>query len=46
MTKGFKTSLLEKVPVLILLGILAGAIGGLGIGVIQMKTSSSSTAVK
>jgi hypothetical protein len=46
MTKGFKTSLLEKVPVLILLGILAGAIGGLGIGVIQMKTSSSSTAAK
>ncbi len=46
MKEGFKTSLLEKVPVLILLGILAGAIGGLGIGVIQMKTLSSSSAGK
>jgi hypothetical protein len=32
MERAFTTSLLEKVPVLILLGILAGAIGGLGIG--------------
>ncbi len=40
MLKGFNTSLLEKIPVLILLGILAGALGGLGIGLIQMKTSS------
>ena len=46
MKEGFKTSLLEKVPMLILLGILAGAIGGLGIGVIQMKTLSSSSAGK
>jgi len=44
MTKGFKTSLLEKIPVLILLGILAGAIGGLGIGMIQLKTSTPSSA--
>jgi hypothetical protein len=44
MPKGFKTSLLENIPVLILLGILAGALGGLGIGMIQMKTSSSSSA--
>ena len=43
MTEDFKTSLLEKVPMLILLGILAGAIGGLGIGMIQMKTSTSSS---
>jgi hypothetical protein len=43
MAKAFKTSLLEKLPVLILLGILAGAIGGLGVGVIQMKTSSPSS---
>ena len=46
MKEGVKTSLLEKVPVLILLGLLAGAIGGLGIGVIQMKTLSSSSAGK
>jgi hypothetical protein len=44
MTKAFNTTFLEKVPVLILLGILAGAIGGLGIGMIQMKTSTSSSA--
>ena len=43
MEKGFNTSLLEKVPVLILLGILAGAIGGLGIGLIQTKTASSAS---
>jgi len=46
MKQVFKTSLLEKVPVLILLGILAGAIGGLGIGMIQMKTASSSSAAR
>jgi hypothetical protein len=44
MKQEFKTSLLEKIPVLILLGILAGAIGGLGIGVIQMKSPSSASA--
>jgi hypothetical protein len=43
MAKGFDTSLLEKIPVLILLGILTGALGGLGIGAIQMKTSSPSS---
>ena len=44
MARGFRTSRLEKIPVLILLGILAGALGGLGIGMIQMKTSSASSA--
>jgi hypothetical protein len=38
-----KRSLLESIPVLILLGLLAGAIGGLGIGMIQLKAASSST---
>jgi hypothetical protein len=37
-------SLLESVPVLILLGLLAGAVGGLGIGFIQLKAASSSAA--
>ncbi len=42
-----KKALLEHVPVLILLGLLAGAVGGLGIGLIQlhsMSTASSTTA--
>jgi hypothetical protein len=46
MAKAISSSLLEKVPVLILLGILAGAIGGLGIGLIQLKASSSSSAIR
>jgi hypothetical protein len=42
-----KKSLLESIPVLILLGLLAGAVGGLGIGMIQLKAASSSaTATK
>jgi hypothetical protein len=44
-----KKSLLEHVPVLILLGLLAGAVGGLGIGMIQlhsMSAASSSSAGK
>ena len=36
-----KKSLLESIPVLIVLGLLAGAVGGLGIGLIQMKAASS-----
>ena len=36
-------SLIESLPVLILLGLLAGAIGGLGIGMVQMKAASAST---
>ena len=31
-----KTSRLESIPVLILLGLLAGAVGALGIGLIQL----------
>jgi len=36
-----KKSMLERVPTLILLGLLAGAIGGLGIGLIQLRAMSS-----
>jgi len=36
--------LLERVQTLILLGLLAGAVGGLGIGMIQMKSASSASA--
>lgn len=39
-----KKSLLETIPVLIVLGLLAGAVGGLGIGLIQLKAASSSAA--
>jgi hypothetical protein len=46
MAKYMQKSILEKVPVLILLGILAGAVGGLGVGMIQQKTASSSSAGK
>jgi hypothetical protein len=35
-----KSALLESVPVLVLLGLLAGAVGGLGIGLIQMRAAS------
>jgi hypothetical protein len=38
-----KNTLLESIPVLILLGLLAGAIGGAGIGIIQSRPSSSSS---
>lgn len=43
MARHGKKGLLESVPVLILLGLLAGAVGGLGIGMIQMKSASSAT---
>lgn len=36
-----KNALLESIPALVLLGLLAGAIGGLGIGLIQMRAASS-----
>jgi hypothetical protein len=41
-----KKSLLESVPMLVLVGLLAGAIGGLGIGLIQLRalTSTASSA--
>ncbi|MGA9474181.1 MAG: hypothetical protein WBV36_17070 [Terriglobales bacterium] len=45
MTK--KKSILENVIMLLVLGVLAGAVGGLGIGLIQLRAlqaaSSSST---
>ena len=31
-----------SVPMVVLLGLLAGAVGGIGIGLIQMKAASSS----
>ena len=36
-----KKTLLESIPMLILLGLLAGAVGGLGIGLIQLRAASS-----
>jgi hypothetical protein len=36
-------TLLESIPALVLLGLLAGAVGGLGIGLIQQRALSSST---
>jgi hypothetical protein len=38
-----KKSVLENVPLLILLGLLAGAVGGLGIGLIQLHSMSASS---
>jgi len=46
MQKAFPKSLLENVLVLILLGILAGGLAGLGIGMIQKKASTPATAGK
>jgi len=43
MVKSMKNTLLESVPMLVLLGLLAGAVGGLGIGLIQLRATSSST---
>jgi hypothetical protein len=37
-----KNALLESIPVLILLGLLAGVLGGVGIGVIQLRAANSS----
>jgi len=38
-----KKSFLESIPMLVLLGLLAGAIGGLGIGLIQMRSASQAS---
>jgi hypothetical protein len=38
-----KNSLLESIPVLVILGLLAGALGGAGVGLIQTRSSSSSS---
>jgi hypothetical protein len=35
-----KKSLFESIPLLVLLGLLAGAVGGLGIGLVQMHSMS------
>jgi hypothetical protein len=40
MAKG-KNSLLQSIPLLVVLGLLAGAVGGLGIGIIQQKAIAS-----
>jgi hypothetical protein len=41
-----KSSILESVVLLSVLGILAGALGGLAIGVVTMHSSSSSSAAQ
>jgi len=41
MAKLVKNTILESVPMLVLLGLLAGAVGGLGIGLIQLRAASS-----
>jgi hypothetical protein len=47
---GKKKSFLESIPMLVLLGLLAGAVGGLGVGLIQLRAlnsaASASTAGK
>jgi hypothetical protein len=35
-----RKSLLESLPLLVLLGLLAGAVGGLGVGMIQLHSIS------
>jgi hypothetical protein len=45
MAKLVKNSLLESVPMLVLLGLLAGAVGGLGIGLIQLRAASSAASI-
>jgi hypothetical protein len=37
-----KKSILESIPALLLIGLLAGAIGGLGVGLIQLRSLNSS----
>jgi hypothetical protein len=39
-----KTTIFDSIPVLILIGILAGAMGGLGIGLVTGRASSSAEA--
>jgi hypothetical protein len=36
-----KKSFLESIPVLVLLGILAGAVGGFGVGWMQLRSLNS-----
>jgi type II secretory pathway pseudopilin PulG len=46
MQSGFRKSLLENMLVLILLGILAGGLAGLGVGMIQKKSSTPASAAR
>jgi len=39
-----KKAFIESIPMLVLLGLLAGAVGGMGVGLIQLKAASSSAA--
>lgn len=41
MPRQVKNALLESVPMLVLLGLLAGALGGLGVGLIQLRAEAS-----
>jgi hypothetical protein len=43
MARFVRSSIAESLPMLILLGLLAGAVGGLGVGLIQLKAVSSSS---
>lgn len=38
-----KKSILENMPLLILLGLLAGAVGGVGLGLFQLRAMSQSS---
>lgn len=46
MARYMQKSLLESLPVLVLLGILAGAVGGLSVGMVQSRANSSSSSSK
>ena len=46
MDKTGKRSLLESVPVLILLGLLVGAAGAVGIGLIQLRAMSQASSAR
>ncbi len=37
-----KNALLESIPTLVLLGLLAGIVGGVGVGLIQLRALNSS----
>jgi len=37
-----KRSMLESIPMLILLGVLAGVVGGVGVGLFQLRAAESS----
>jgi hypothetical protein len=39
-----KKSFLESIPMLVVVGLLAGALGGLGIGLIQLRALNSAAA--